>query len=88
MKRLVEFPLDEGGSILVQVDEPESGGTVRRARPPQLPGLIQVVFLSAETTETTETLETLETSVVPQGHPVWGAGNPSPPNLAPPLRTR
>ena len=37
MKPLVEFPLDEGGSILVQVDEPESGSTVRQARPPQLP---------------------------------------------------
>ena len=32
MKRLVEFPLDDGGSILVQVDEPESGGTVRAGR--------------------------------------------------------
>jgi Trypsin-co-occurring domain 1 len=32
MKRLVEFPLEEGGSILVQVDEPESGGTVRAGR--------------------------------------------------------
>ncbi len=32
MKRLVEFPLKEGGSILVQVDEPESGGTVRAGR--------------------------------------------------------
>ncbi len=37
MKRPVEFLLEGGGSILVQVDEPESGGTVRRARPPQLP---------------------------------------------------
>jgi hypothetical protein len=32
MKRLVEFPLQEGGSIIVQVDEPEVGGTVRAAR--------------------------------------------------------
>jgi hypothetical protein len=32
MKRLVEFPLEEGGSILVQIDEPESGGTVRAGR--------------------------------------------------------
>lgn len=32
MKRLVEFPLEEGGSILVQIDEPETGGTVRAAR--------------------------------------------------------
>ena len=32
MKRLVEFPLDEGGSILVQIDEPDTGGTVRAGR--------------------------------------------------------
>jgi len=27
-----EFPLEEGGSILVQIDEPEIGGTVRAGR--------------------------------------------------------
>jgi hypothetical protein len=32
MKRLVEYPLKEGGSILVQVDEPEPEGMVRVAR--------------------------------------------------------
>jgi hypothetical protein len=32
MKRLVEFPLEEGGSIVVQIDEPETGGTVRAGR--------------------------------------------------------
>ncbi len=32
MKRLVEFPLEEGGSILVQIDEPETGGTIRAGR--------------------------------------------------------
>ena len=32
MKRLVEFPLQEGGSVFVQVDEPDTGGTVRAAR--------------------------------------------------------
>jgi hypothetical protein len=32
MKRLVEFPLEEGGSIVVEVDEPESEGTIRAAR--------------------------------------------------------
>ena len=32
MKRLVEYPLEEGGSILVQVDEPEPEGMVRVAR--------------------------------------------------------
>jgi len=32
MKHLVEFPLEEGGSIVVEVDEPETSGTVRAAR--------------------------------------------------------
>ena len=32
MKRLVEFPLEEGGSIVVQIDEPETGGTIRAGR--------------------------------------------------------
>jgi hypothetical protein len=32
MKRLVEFPLEEGGSIIVEVDEPETGGTIRAGR--------------------------------------------------------
>lgn len=29
MKRLVEFPLDEGGSVLIEVDEPPAGPTMR-----------------------------------------------------------
>jgi hypothetical protein len=29
MKRLVEFPLEGGGSIFVQIDEPETDGVVR-----------------------------------------------------------
>jgi hypothetical protein len=29
MKRLVEFPLDQGGSVLIEVDEPPGGPTVR-----------------------------------------------------------
>ena len=32
MKRLVEFPLEGGDSIVVEVDEPETGGTVRAGR--------------------------------------------------------
>jgi len=32
MKHLVEFPLEEGGSIVVEIDEPEMGGTVRAGR--------------------------------------------------------
>ena len=34
MKRLIEFPLEDGGSIVVEVDEPEPpSGVVRAARP-------------------------------------------------------
>jgi Trypsin-co-occurring domain 1 len=29
MKHLVEFPLDEGGSVMIEVDEPPTGPTVR-----------------------------------------------------------
>ncbi len=32
MKHLIEYPLEEGGSIVVEVDEPESAGTIRAAR--------------------------------------------------------
>jgi hypothetical protein len=32
MKHLVEFPLEEGGSIVVEIDEPETGGTVAAGR--------------------------------------------------------
>jgi hypothetical protein len=32
MKRLVEFPLEEGGSIVVEIDEPETEGTVPAGR--------------------------------------------------------
>ena len=34
MKRLIEFDLEDGGSIVVEVDEPEPvGGVVKAARP-------------------------------------------------------
>lgn len=37
MKRLIEFPLENGGSILVEVDEPRAdGGTMRSARPTEI----------------------------------------------------
>jgi len=32
MKRLVEFPLEAGGSIVIEIDEPETSGTVRAGR--------------------------------------------------------
>src|SRR5258708_14068472 len=32
MKHLIEYSLEEGGSIIVEVDEPESAGTIRAAR--------------------------------------------------------
>jgi hypothetical protein len=31
MKRLIEFPLQDGSSMIVEVDEPETSGTVTRA---------------------------------------------------------
>ena len=43
MKRLVEFPLQEGGTLLVEVDEPEGyaettsrGGVVKASRPSEV----------------------------------------------------
>jgi len=37
MKRLIEFPLDGGGSIVVEVDEPmPDSGVVRAARPGEI----------------------------------------------------
>ena len=32
MKRFVEFPLEDGGTILVEVNEPEGGGSRRATR--------------------------------------------------------
>jgi len=32
VKHLVEFPLEDGGSITIEIDEPETEGTVRAAR--------------------------------------------------------
>ena len=37
MKHLIEFPLEDGGAILVEVDEPEpQGGVMRAARPGEI----------------------------------------------------
>lgn len=32
MKRLVEFPLEDGNTILVEIDEPDQGGLVKVSR--------------------------------------------------------
>ena len=32
MKRLIEFPLEDGSSMLVEVDEPDDGGIVQASR--------------------------------------------------------
>jgi hypothetical protein len=32
MKRLVEFPLEDGTTMLVEIDEPEQGGLVKASR--------------------------------------------------------
>ncbi len=56
------------------------GGKDRSDKGEGRPGggdLLRGGFLSTETSETSETsvpMETMETSVVPQGHPVWGTG--------------
>lgn len=48
MKRLIEFPLEDGGSILVQVDEsaPE-GGMVKAARPGEIAAKATQTFEAA-----------------------------------------
>src|SRR3990170_7169368 len=33
MKRLIEFPLQDGGSVIVEVDEPVPEGVVKAVRP-------------------------------------------------------
>jgi Trypsin-co-occurring domain 1 len=48
MKRYIEFSLDrEGGSIVVEVDEPEGAGTVRAGRGADLPEKAQLTFEEA-----------------------------------------
>ena len=47
MKRYVEFPLEDGGTILVEVDEPEIGGTRRVSRDNDVPERAQVTFEEA-----------------------------------------
>ena len=34
MKHLIEFKMEDGGAIIVEVDEPETGGTTRASRRP------------------------------------------------------
>ncbi len=34
MKHLIEFKMEDGGAIVVEVDEPETGGTTRASRRP------------------------------------------------------
>lgn len=48
MKRLIEFPLEDGSTILVQVDEPQlEGGTVRVARPGGVAEKARITFEEA-----------------------------------------
>lgn len=45
MKHLIEFPLEDGTTILVEVDEPEpEGGLVRAARPGEVVARAQQSF--------------------------------------------
>jgi hypothetical protein len=32
MKHLVEFPLEDGSTVVIEIDEPETGGTIRAGR--------------------------------------------------------
>jgi hypothetical protein len=48
MKRYVEFPLESGGSILVEVDEPGTAGrTVRAGREADVPEKARLTFEGA-----------------------------------------
>lgn len=48
MKRLVEFELEDGGSIVVEVDEPDrGGGTVRAGRESDIPEKARLGFEEA-----------------------------------------
>jgi hypothetical protein len=44
VKRIVEFPLDEGGSVYIESDEPEIGGTVRIGRADGMPEKAKQTF--------------------------------------------
>ena len=47
MKRLIEFQSEDGGIILMEVDEPESEGMVRVARPGEIAERANQTFESA-----------------------------------------
>lgn len=47
MKRYVEFPLEGSGAILVEVDEPETGGPVRAGRETDVPERARLTFEQA-----------------------------------------
>ncbi|MET0625632.1 MAG: CU044_2847 family protein [Pyrinomonadaceae bacterium] len=47
MKQLVEFSLDDGTSVLVEVDEPETGGVVRAGRAGEIVEKVQYTFSEA-----------------------------------------
>lgn len=47
MKQLVEFALDDGTTVLVEVDEPESEGIVRAGRAGEIVEKVQYTFSEA-----------------------------------------
>jgi len=47
MKHLIEFPLENGETILVEVDEPEASGLVPVARPGEIAAKATQTFESA-----------------------------------------
>ncbi|MGH2593214.1 MAG: hypothetical protein ACRDGG_06845 [Anaerolineae bacterium] len=47
MKRLIEFPLQAGGSVIVEVDEPAPEGVVRTGRPGEVAEKAKATFEEA-----------------------------------------
>jgi NTP-dependent ternary system trypsin peptidase co-occuring protein len=47
MKSLIEYPLVGGGSVLVEVDQPEAEGVVRAARPGEIAARASQTFEDA-----------------------------------------
>ena len=47
MKRLIEFPLQDGSSMIVEVDEPMSEGVVKAARPGEVVARAKETFEDA-----------------------------------------
>jgi hypothetical protein len=68
MKQLVEFPVEGGGTVVVEVDEPESeGGIVRAGRPGEIIARSAQTFQDA-IERVRPTAETISESLVARLH--------------------